>query len=68
MKKKFHVKADFSGLEWGHVYGFVFAENEEAAIKAAANGDVEWEAWDVYDSEVQDMSEFEVIGKESDEH
>ena len=63
---KYHVKAVFCGTEWGKAYGFVFADNKEAALKAATDGDVEWEHWKVYDAEVQDMSEYEIMGEEDE--
>ena len=62
--RRYHVKAEFSGTEWGKVYGFVYAENKEAALKAATDGDVEWEQWKVYDSEVNHMDEYEVLGED----
>lgn len=58
---KYYIKAEFNGQEWGHCFGMVEADTKEEAIRLASEGDIDWEEFKVYDSELIELSDFEVI-------
>lgn len=58
---KYRIKADFTGQEWGHCFGYVEADTKEEAVKIAEDGFIDWEEFKVYDSELTELSDFEVL-------